>query len=50
MTLQDYEERYLDDLIDNWNGINWDKYVRACYREYMDGMNEQKITEWENTQ
>lgn len=48
MTLQDYEERYLDELIDNWPGTDWDKHVRACYREYMDSIDEAKIAEWEN--
>lgn len=49
MTLQQYEVKYLDQLIDNWNGINWHDYVRNCYREYMDSVEEQKITEWENS-
>lgn len=43
MTLQDYEERYLDDLIDNWPGVNWDKYVKSCYDEYMHSVAEQEL-------
>lgn len=48
MTLHQYEEKFLAQLIDNWNGINWDEYVRDCYREYMDSIDEEKIAEWEN--
>ena len=47
MSQQDYEEKFLDQLIDNWNGISWDDYVRACYREYMDSIDEAKIAGWE---
>ncbi|AZF88614.1 hypothetical protein [Vibrio phage P23] len=50
MTLQQYEVKYLDELIDNWSGIDWDEYVRDCYQKYMDSMGEQKIAEWENSQ
>ena len=47
MSQQDYEEKFLDQLIDNWNGINWDDYVRCCYREFMDSIDEAKISRWE---
>ncbi|AGN34352.1 hypothetical protein VPSG_00033 [Vibrio phage pYD38-B] len=49
MTLQDYEERFLGELIENWPGIDWDKYVRQCHEEYMDSIDEAKIAEWENS-
>lgn len=49
MTLQKYEVKYLDQLIDNYQGGGWSKYVRECHREYMDSIDEAKITEWENT-
>ena len=47
MSQQDYEEKFLDQLIDNWNGIGWDDYVLACYREYMDSIDEKQIEKWE---
>ena len=47
MSQQDYEEKFLDQLIDNWNGISWDDYVLACYREYMDSIDEKQIEKWE---
>lgn len=43
MTLQDYEDRFLDELIDNWRGIDWDKYVKTCYDEYMHSVAEQEL-------
>lgn len=48
MTLQQYEEKFLGDLIDNSPGTNWNDYVRSCYREYMDSVDEAKIAGWEN--
>lgn len=43
MTLHQYEERFLDQLIDNWSGIDWDKYVKTCYDEYMNSVAEQEL-------
>lgn len=48
MTLQDYEDKYLDQLIENWNGIEWDKWVRHCYESYLEGVEEIIINNWEN--
>lgn len=48
MTLQQYEEKFLGELIDNYPGINWNDYVRSCYREYMNSVDEAKIAEWES--
>lgn len=50
MTLQQYEVKYLDRLIDNYQGGGWSQYVRKCYQEYMLNKGEQKIAEWENSQ
>lgn len=50
MTLQQYEEKFHAQLIDNWRGGSWSKYIRERYQKYMDNMDEQKITEWENRQ
>ena len=43
MTLQDYEEKFLDEIIDNWNGINWHEYVKNCYDEYVNSVVEQEL-------
>lgn len=43
MALHQYEEKFLDQLIDNWNGIDWDKYVKSCYDEYMNSVAEQEL-------
>lgn len=50
MTLQQYEEKFHDELIDNWRGGSWSEYVRKCYAEYMESVEEQKITDWEDRQ
>lgn len=49
MTLKDYEEKFHAQLIDNWRGGSWSEYVRDCYHEYMDSLDEAKIAEWENS-
>lgn len=50
MTLHQYEEKFHDELIDNWRGGSWKDYVSQCYEEYMESIDEQKITDWENKQ
>lgn len=47
MTLLQYERKFYDELIDNWHGGSWSKYVNECYQKYMDSVDEQKIAEWE---
>lgn len=48
MTLQDYEDKYLDQLIENWNGIEWDKWVKSSYEGYLESAEEIIINNWEN--
>lgn len=43
MTLQDYEEKYLYELISNFTGGDWEKYVKTCYDEYMNSVAEQEL-------
>jgi hypothetical protein len=50
MTLFQYERKFYDELIDNWRGGSWKEYVKECYREYMDSIEEAKIAEWESRQ
>lgn len=50
MTLKDYELKFYDELVDNYDGsVRWPYYVRACYKLYMDNKDEQKIAEWEDS-
>ena len=48
MTLQDYEDKYLDQLIEDWPGIEWDKWVKSCYEGYLESVEEIIINNWEN--
>lgn len=48
MTLQDYEDKYLDQLIEDWNGIEWDEWVKSCYESYLESVEEIIINNWEN--
>lgn len=47
MTLENYESRFFEDLIDNWSGTNWGEYVKSCYAEYIKSIDEEKIAAWE---
>lgn len=48
MTLQDYEVRFLDELIDNYQGGGWSEFVKRCHESYLESIEEIIINNWEN--
>lgn len=44
MTIQEYEEKFYDELFDNYNGqLSWNDYVKHCHGEFMALLAEQEL-------
>lgn len=44
MTIQEYEEKFYDELVDNYKGKpGWCVYVNRCYQDYLDSVAEQEL-------
>lgn len=49
MTIEEYEFKFCDELVDNWTGKPpWHVYVNRCYQAYLDSLDEQRVEMKEN--